>query len=232
MRPVWIIALLLGVLPACGGDDTATGSGSGSGPPSPRAPGIDLPGGRVRLTVGQRSDAGIPGSRSRLRVHLDDITRGQVGVTLSATDGTTPLGVCSMRAGNVREFRFEGRRYQLEVVELHNALVGQDRALLEIREVAVASEEQRIEALIAAVEASGLVFLRNGSEYDSADAARHLRRKRKAAGERVRTAEEFIDRVASRSSITGLPYGLKRADGTVVETGDWLSERLVAAGDS
>jgi hypothetical protein len=80
-------------------------------------------------------------------------------------------------------------------------------------------EADRIRQLIAAVETlQGAVFIRNGVEYDAKAAADHLRLKLKAAGDRVKTAEDFIRLCASRSSVTGWAYRIRLADGTVLET--------------
>ena len=89
-----------------------------------------------------------------------------------------------------------------------------------------AGEARRIEALIAAVESSGVTFIRNGTPHDSAEAARHLRKKWKYAGGRDLTAEQFIERLASRSSLTGRPYEVGLADGTTRPAGDWLRAKL------
>jgi hypothetical protein len=79
-------------------------------------------------------------------------------------------------------------------------------------------EAERIGQLIAAVETlPGAQFIRNGVAYDGKAAGDHLRLKLKAAGERVKTAEDFIRLCASQSSLTGLAYRVRFADGTVLE---------------
>jgi hypothetical protein len=88
-------------------------------------------------------------------------------------------------------------------------------------------EDGRIAALIAAMESlEGARFIRNGSEYDAKAAADHLRLKLGKAGEQVKTAEEFIEGCASRSSITGQKYRIRRADGTEMDSGDFLRSKL------
>lgn len=87
-------------------------------------------------------------------------------------------------------------------------------------------EKQRIDALIAAIEKSGLTFIRNGSEHPAADAAAHMRLKFNNAGNRISTAEQFIDYLASKSSITGSPYFLKFPDGHTEKAGLWLHRKL------
>ena len=70
-----------------------------------------------------------------------------------------------------------------------------------------APEEARINALLAALEQrSTLVFIRNGDAHSAAEAAEHLKLKLSRTRDRLQTAEQFIDQVASSSSITGKPY--------------------------
>jgi hypothetical protein len=89
------------------------------------------------------------------------------------------------------------------------------------------SERAKIDALIASVEQlRGAVFIRNGTEHDSAKAAAHLRRKLGAAGKRVRTADQFITYLATGSSLTGKPYRIRFADGHSVESAQYFREQL------
>ena len=89
------------------------------------------------------------------------------------------------------------------------------------------TEQQKIDALIASVEhLPGAVFIRNGTEYDGAKAADHLRTKRNYAGKRITTAEQFIDKLATASSMTGKPYTIRYADGRTVESAAFFHEQL------
>jgi hypothetical protein len=89
------------------------------------------------------------------------------------------------------------------------------------------TEQQKIDALIASVEhLPGAVFIRNGTEYDGAKAADHLRTKRNYAGKRITTAEQFIDKLATASSMTGKPYKIRYADGRTVESAAFFREQL------
>ena len=94
----------------------------------------------------------------------------------------------------------------------------------------IASREKgRIENLIGHIkEMSAEVFIRNGREYDAGTAARFLRRKWQVNTEKVRTAEDFVEKIASRSSTTGAPYRIRMKDGTETECGEYLSKLLVS----
>ncbi len=193
-------------------------------PPAPPAPQLRLPEGGARITLVQRHDADVPGTDGALRVHVGDITRGQTELTMSHADGTPVLAARSVKEGDRIEFPFGGRTYRLGVLSFDRKLVGNDSVVLEFTEGL--SETERIESLLKAIEESKLVFLRNGSEHDGPAAAAHLRRKLRAAGDRVRTAREFIDGIATKSSTSGEPYQLRLADGTVTDLAPWLEAKF------
>ena len=84
-----------------------------------------------------------------------------------------------------------------------------------------------IDALIDRVaHAKGVIFIRNGSEYSAADAAAHLQRKRKAAGDRVKTPEQFIEVLGTRSSMSGKAYRVRLPDGREMDSAVWLNGLL------
>ena len=90
-----------------------------------------------------------------------------------------------------------------------------------------AREQQRIDYLIQSLSSlKGAVFIRNTGEYDARAAQDHLKKKLNYAGERVKTAEEFIKYCASESSMTHHPYKIRFADGTEKETGAYFREKL------
>lgn len=89
-----------------------------------------------------------------------------------------------------------------------------------------AAEDAEIEYLLTSVEQSHCTFVRNGDAHPSAEAADHLRMKYGRAGWRVKGADQFIDRIASKSSLSGRPYTMQCGDAEAYPTRDWLSERL------
>jgi hypothetical protein len=89
------------------------------------------------------------------------------------------------------------------------------------------TEAQKIEALIGHVEAlSDAKFVRNGTAYDAKTAGQFLRGKWKARETEIKTAKEFIEKVASMSSTTGKPYLIRLADGREVKSGEYLADEL------
>lgn len=90
-----------------------------------------------------------------------------------------------------------------------------------------AREQQRIDFLLNSVEtAKGIKFIRNRSEYDGIAAGKHLRDKLGYAGERVKTAEQFIQYCASESSMTHLKYTVRLADGKTVDSAVYFTGLL------
>jgi hypothetical protein len=92
---------------------------------------------------------------------------------------------------------------------------------------AVADE---ITHLIGYLERSGCEFERNGHWYDAAAAKGHLQSKYELMSGRsqIISAEDFIERIASKSSFSGLAYEV-RCNGSEPRPLDgWLREALVA----
>jgi len=88
------------------------------------------------------------------------------------------------------------------------------------------SAEAEIQQLIERVETSGCRFHRNGKDYSAQKGAEHLRLKLKRGRKYADSAENFIDRLGSRSSWSGKPYWIESPDGEKQLLGDWLHEQL------
>jgi hypothetical protein len=88
-----------------------------------------------------------------------------------------------------------------------------------------AGAEREIRQLIDSVSASGCIFLRNGEAHDPAAAAEHLAMKYGKARRYLDSPEEFIEKVATRSFLTGSEYQVS-CNGRATATGEWLTRRL------
>jgi len=90
------------------------------------------------------------------------------------------------------------------------------------------SEEDKITMLIESVRDTpeGTHFIRNGKAYDVAEAVSHLNFKYSKAKSRIKTAEEFIQRIASGSSVSGEEYLIRYPDGMTVTAAVFFAERL------
>lgn len=96
---------------------------------------------------------------------------------------------------------------------LSRVALAQDRAETEIR------------YLLDYVARSQCTFVRNGTAHDPADAADHLRLKYQRGSRYVNSAEQFVDRLASKSSLSGNPY-MVNCGGRTEPTRDWLLRAL------
>ena len=112
------------------------------------------------------------------------------------------------------------RRYTLAVV-----------AILSIATSSAWAEEQTVTVevnyLINAVSDSGCNFMRNDKKHTASEAVDHLQMKAKRGKRYYDTADEFIDRIASKSSWSGKPYMIQCAGKPAVAAADWFSRILV-----
>ena len=92
----------------------------------------------------------------------------------------------------------------------------------------LATPEREIEQLITALGASGCKFQRNGSWHDAPQAEAHLRKKVAYLRKRnlVSSAEQFIERAGSESSLSGRAYQVRCQGGTPVASAAWLRAKL------
>lgn len=89
------------------------------------------------------------------------------------------------------------------------------------------TEKEKIEALLKHVgELKEAKFVRNGTEYDAATAAKFLRGKWDANADEIKTAVDFIERAASESSTSGKPYLIRMKDGKEIKSGEYLRVEL------
>ncbi len=84
-------------------------------------------------------------------------------------------------------------------------------------------------ALLAAVENGGCSFMRNGSWHSAAEARKLLEYKFTVAMRdpaSMTSAEHFIAKMGSHSSLSGKPYLVRCGDTQAVESGPWLMGKL------
>jgi hypothetical protein len=90
-----------------------------------------------------------------------------------------------------------------------------------------AAEEAKAQALLVRVQVmQGAVFIRNGTEYGSANAAEFLRRKCTKDWSKMASAREFITACASQSSTSGKPYLIRLAGATPQPSAQVLTQWL------
>jgi len=86
--------------------------------------------------------------------------------------------------------------------------------------------ESAIQFLLKHVADSGLTFIRNSERHDAADAAEHMNSKYEYFRGKIKTPEDFIQRCASKSLMSGKLYLVVLENGEEVRTDDWLLHAL------
>ncbi|UCD69052.1 MAG: DUF5329 domain-containing protein [Betaproteobacteria bacterium] len=83
-----------------------------------------------------------------------------------------------------------------------------------------------IDYLLRSIGSSDCTFIRNGKRYDSRSAEDHLRMKYRRGKRYAPTSEKFIERLASKSSISKKLYYVECDGIEKMPSGDWLMKRL------
>ena len=91
-----------------------------------------------------------------------------------------------------------------------------------------AATQREINGLMPALESSGCRFQRNGTWYEGAAARGHLQRKYDYLLKRdmVDSSEQFIDRAASRSSMSGKAYKVSCSGAQEQDASAWFLQQL------
>lgn len=89
--------------------------------------------------------------------------------------------------------------------------------------------QQEIAHLFTTLETSKCQFNRNGSWYSTKEASGHLNTKYKYLQDKdlIPSAEMFIERAATQSSLSGKAYQIKCADHVAQPSGPWFKAVLV-----
>lgn len=89
------------------------------------------------------------------------------------------------------------------------------------------TETAKITALIDHIESlKDAKFIRNGSEYTARNAAKFLRGKWDANKMEIKTARDFIDKAATKSSTTGKPYLIRLNGAADTPCANYLTAHL------
>ena len=85
-----------------------------------------------------------------------------------------------------------------------------------------------IEQLLAFVAKSGCQFNRNNTWYSAPEASAHLAKKEHYLEDRgqIATAEDFIAKAATKSSMTGKPYTVRCGSEPAIASDEWLLAEL------
>ncbi|WP_167505973.1 DUF5329 domain-containing protein [Desulfosediminicola flagellatus] len=90
---------------------------------------------------------------------------------------------------------------------------------------ALCKNADEIDYLLSFISTSECMFIRNGKEYDSGEAAEHLEMKYNHVKKRINSADVFIEKIASKSSLSRKAYTV-RCEGKEILSQQWLTEAL------
>jgi len=90
----------------------------------------------------------------------------------------------------------------------------------------ISYERAKIKYLLGIIKALSYQFHRNGLVYNSTKTAKHLQVKYRKRIKNIQTARDFINQVASISTVSGRPYLALPGDGMAYRTGDLLNYEL------
>jgi hypothetical protein len=101
--------------------------------------------------------------------------------------------------------------------------------MVPVRAATAMAMPSEVNFLLGFVERSGCDFQRNGSWYTAPQAQVHLRDKFNylTARNRLETTEQFIEKAASESSLTGRPYMVRCSGGPIISSNQWLNDELL-----
>ena len=99
-------------------------------------------------------------------------------------------------------------------------------SLLGLAPGALAETDERVEYLLDYIADSGCTFVREGERQEAAAAAAYLRARYELDQRHIKSAEQFIDRLAGANSLDGQPY-VVTCGGKTQTSREWLNEALV-----
>ncbi len=89
-----------------------------------------------------------------------------------------------------------------------------------------ANLDETIAYLLEFVRTSDVIFIRNGKDHSAEDAVKHIQKKYNHYKKKIKTPEDFIEKSATKSMMSGKLYQIKLKDGTVITCKDWLTAEL------
>ena len=91
--------------------------------------------------------------------------------------------------------------------------------------------DAEINHLLKYIEDSGCKLNRNGTNHDSRDTSKHIRKKYAYVKRRIRSTEDFIRYAVTESSMSVQPYTVI-CEGVEKPTAEWLADELARFGEN
>lgn len=122
----------------------------------------------------------------------------------------------------IRSYRINSRTFRMTASAMMMVMCWSMMVPLVYASVRSEAEQWKINALLHAIQEADVHFMRNGKIYTASEAYEHLSHKLLAAGSKVQTVQEFIEKIASRSSLSGENYQVVLTDGKTIPASVWL----------
>lgn len=186
----------------------------------------------VEFKALQRSSTPLPKSDDKIFVTLGDITSKQVLVSIAHKNGKVIFATRSVEKNDTLNFEIDNYAYSLKMVELQNNLLGKDYATLALWPDTYTlpranSTDKIIKELISSLaKVQDGKFIRNGKEHTPEEAMAHMRKKWKWKKKAIKTPNDFITLLGTKSSSSGREYMIRHADGKETPSGEWFSVQL------
>jgi hypothetical protein len=186
----------------------------------------------------QRESKTIKGSDGDVEIYIGDVTMGQAQIVIKGIGNNKLYFKSDMSANSEGYFQYEKNKYyRIKVNKFENHLVHDDLAFISMREIseeigkqkamaitdnkATAISGDEIRKLIDRVKNSKLKFIRNGELLEDSVMAEHIESKYILNREDIKTKEDFIDRIISKSMTTGETYKVILGKDTL-KLADWI----------
>lgn len=182
-----------------------------------------LPSGEAKFTVMQRTAEDVPGSNGSLMLWIEDITSGQVRISIVDSQGTQVVRTTSIRPGDCVHLDIGQEKYVVGCRKLVNRLMADDFGIFIICPPA-RWERIRVNVLLDRIEDSTAKFVQDGQELPGSRFSALLKEKMKESTPKIETVDAFLKRIAARPEHPDRPYKVQFEDGPEYELTAWLNK--------
>ncbi|MBI1836858.1 MAG: DUF5329 family protein [Flavobacteriia bacterium] len=190
---------------------------------------LSLPQNGFEFKLFQRNSIEIPSIDGDVMCSIDDITGGQTVLTIKNKDKICLIK--SIEENEVFSFKINATKYSIQCIKLVNILIGEDFGFFIVKKGNLKSEirkdeSNKIKTLLLIIEKSNIQFIRNGVTYNSKEASEHLATKWKESNIHITNLNQFIERIGSKSSMSGKPYLVIQSDGSIIPAKTWYLKQI------
>jgi len=149
---------------------------------------------------------------------------------------TTEYFVGSICITDTAFISYHNTSYYIFFKEIDDYLFGRDNFNFEIARVGVPktsnqnqqteNTEQKVDEFLSFLEKTNFTFIRNGSKYTAQEAAEHLRNKYNSQQSEISTFEDFVTKIATKSSFSGEDYQVI-VDNNTLRFADWVNREYL-----